>query len=137
VQTDGAFGGNNEAQALAADLLVKAPVSKAVYDWTGFYVGGHFGYGGGSLGADANPLPLQGVFFPHSATGLIGGYQIGYNREFANNVVLGSKPTARSRVRRTKRRWDGCRLRPSTPRSTISAPCVAVSATRLGAGCPM
>ena len=36
--------------ALAADLPLKAPALKAVYDWTGFYVGGHFGYGGGKIG---------------------------------------------------------------------------------------
>ena len=75
--------------AHAADMPLKAPALRAVYDWTGFYVGGHFGYGGGSLGPGTNPLPEQGVLFPHSVTGLIGGYQIGYNREFANRVVLG------------------------------------------------
>jgi len=70
-------------------MPLKAPALRSVYDWTGFYVGGHFGYGGGSLGPGTNPLPEQGVLFPHSVTGLIGGYQIGYNRELANRVVLG------------------------------------------------
>jgi high affinity Mn2+ porin len=84
--------------ALAADLPtslpVKAPALQAVYDWTGFYVGGHFGYGGASLGSGTNPLPLQGVLFPHSTTGLIGGFEIGYNREFTNHVVLGVEADA-------------------------------------------
>ena len=75
--------------ALAADLPLKTPALRAVYDWTGFYVGGHVGYGGGSFGPETHPLPEQGVVFPHSVTGLIGGYQIGYNRQFANRVVLG------------------------------------------------
>ena len=75
--------------AQAADMPLKAPALKSVYDWTGFYVGGHFGYGGGSLGPGTNALPEQGVLLPHSVTGLIGGYQIGYNRELANRVVLG------------------------------------------------
>ena len=75
--------------AHAADMPLKAPALKSVYDWTGFYVGGHFGYGGGSLGPGTNPLPEIGVLFPHSVTGLIGGYQVGYNRELANRVVLG------------------------------------------------
>ncbi len=75
--------------AHAADMPLKATALRSVYDWTGFYVGGHFGYGGGSLGPDANPLPLQGVLFPHSVTGLIGGWQVGYNRELANRIVLG------------------------------------------------
>ena len=80
--------------AVAADMPLKAPVFKAVYSWTGFYLGGHVGYGGGSLGPGTNPLPLQGVFFPHSITGLIGGYQAGYNREFPNHVVLGIEADA-------------------------------------------
>jgi high affinity Mn2+ porin len=83
-----------EQPATAADLPVKAPATQRVYDWTGFYVGGHFGYGGASLGAGTNPLPLQGVVFPHTPTGLIGGFQIGYNRELANHVVLGAEADA-------------------------------------------
>ncbi|MFX9999434.1 hypothetical protein ABTP62_19995, partial [Acinetobacter baumannii] len=48
--------------AAAADMAVKSPaINTAVYNWTGFYVGGHVGYGDGSLGPDTNPLPLQAV----------------------------------------------------------------------------
>jgi high affinity Mn2+ porin len=84
--------------ALGADLPnrlpLKAPVPSAIYDWTGFYLGGHVGYGGGSFGPGTNPLPEQGVFFPHSVTGLIGGYQAGYSRQFSNHVVLGIEADA-------------------------------------------
>jgi high affinity Mn2+ porin len=80
--------------ALAADLPLKAPALRTVYDWTGFYAGGHFGYGGGSFGAGTNPHPLQGELLPHSTIGLIGGYQIGNNRQFANNVVIGVEADA-------------------------------------------
>ncbi len=79
--------------ALAADvpvaLSVKAQRIKPVFDWSGFYVGGHVGYGGGDFGSGTNPLPLQGIFFPHSITGLIGGFQAGYNLQLPNNWVLG------------------------------------------------
>ncbi|MFT4118750.1 carbohydrate porin [Bradyrhizobium sp.] len=74
---------------VAADLPLKATAARSVYDWTGFYVGGHFGYGGGSFGPGTNPQPEQGVVLPHSVTGLTGGYQLGYNRQLANRVVLG------------------------------------------------
>jgi high affinity Mn2+ porin len=74
---------------LAADLPLKAPVLKSLYDWTGFYAGGHFGYGDAGFGPGTNPLPQQGAFLPHSATGLIAGYQLGYNRQFGNRLVLG------------------------------------------------
>ncbi len=84
--------------ATAADfptnLPVKAPIRSAIYDWTGFYVGGHFGYGDASFGPDTNPIPLQGALLPHSPTGLIGGFQMGYNRQLTNRVVLGVEADA-------------------------------------------
>ena len=83
-----------ELPAMAADLPLKAPAAKTVYDWTGFYLGGHVGYGGGSFGPGTNPLPEQGVFFPHSITGLIGGYQAGYLRQLSSHVVLGIEADA-------------------------------------------
>jgi high affinity Mn2+ porin len=83
-----------DGPVIAADLPLKAPAFDAVYNWTGFYLGGHVGYGGGSLGSGTNPLPEQGVFFPHSLTGLIGGYQAGYVRQFSNHVVLGVEADA-------------------------------------------
>src|SRR5258708_25094260 len=88
----------NSPSAVAADLsaklAVKAPVRAAIYDWTGFYVGGHFGYGDASFGPDTNPFPLQGALLPHSPTGLIGGFQMGYNRQLTNRVVLGVEADA-------------------------------------------
>ena len=84
--------------AVAADMPpkfpVKAPAHAAVYDWTGFYFGGHFGYGGGSLGPGTNPLPEQGVVFPPSTTGLLGGYQVGYIKQFSNRFVFGVEADA-------------------------------------------
>src|SRR5437868_7968341 len=83
-----------ELPAAAADLPLKAPAAKAIYDWTGFYLGGHVGYGGGSFGPGTNPLPEQGVLFPHSITGSIGGYQAGYLRQLSSHVVLGIEADA-------------------------------------------
>ena len=81
--------------AVAADqpskLPVKAPRLAPVFDWSGLYIGGHSGYGGGTFGPGTNPLPQQGVFFPHSITGLIGGYQAGYNLQLPNKWVLGAE----------------------------------------------
>src|ERR1700681_3181882 len=79
--------------AIAADLPtslpIKAPVRATIYDWTGFYVGGQVGYGGGSLGPGTNPIPDQAVFFPHSLTGMMSGFQAGYNLQLPNRMVLG------------------------------------------------
>lgn len=86
-----ALGAVSADVARAADtaIPVKAPRTVPVFDWSGLYVGGHAGYGGGSFGPATNPLPQQGVFFPHSITGLIGGFQAGYNVQLQNNWLLG------------------------------------------------
>ena len=47
-----------DSAATAADLPVKAPVRSVIYDWTGFYFGGHFGYGGGDSAPP--PIPFRG-----------------------------------------------------------------------------
>jgi high affinity Mn2+ porin len=77
------------AADLPASMPIKAPIRTAIYNWTGFYVGGQVGYGGGSFGPGTNPIPDQAVFFPHSLTGLISGFQAGYNLQLPNRVVLG------------------------------------------------
>src|SRR3954453_13428336 len=74
--------------ALAADLgarpYTKAPAYAAapIYNWTGFYIGGHLGRafaGGRGLGAPASPAHRP----------LIGGVQGGADHQFAPNWVLG------------------------------------------------
>lgn len=79
--------------SVAADLSAGAPTKAArpAVDWSGFYVGAHVGYGGGSLGPGSNALPEQAVFFPPSITGLIGGLQAGYLRQLPNHMVLGTE----------------------------------------------
>jgi outer membrane immunogenic protein len=94
------------APAGAADLAVKAPAYKSPppvvgYDWTGFYVGGHVGYGwgqdGGTTFTDSPPgtfafafgtgelLPFVGT----SPKGVLGGGQAGYNWQVAPNWLIG------------------------------------------------
>lgn len=75
----------------AADVIwdepaapVAAPVSIiAPYDWTGFYVGGHIGYGWGNTEDISNVNALE-----RDLDGLIGGIQAGYNYQ-TGNVVFG------------------------------------------------
>jgi outer membrane immunogenic protein len=82
--------------ALAADLAVKAPVYKAppvaVYNWTGFYIGGNAGgvrnHASGTSdfidteGGTTNP---QNNSFSNS--GFLGGFQAGYNWQINQWVV--------------------------------------------------
>ncbi|MBR1272908.1 porin family protein [Bradyrhizobium sp. AUGA SZCCT0222] len=67
----------------AADLPVKAvpaPVV-AVYNWTGFYIGGHVGYGQGMK-------DWLNSSFDYEVKGFLGGGQIGFNQQ-VGNVVFG------------------------------------------------
>jgi high affinity Mn2+ porin len=82
------------AADLPASMPIKAPFRAAIYNWTGFYVGGQVGYGQGDLGPGTNPIPEQAVFFPHSLTGMISGFQAGYNLQLPNRVVLGVEADA-------------------------------------------
>jgi outer membrane immunogenic protein len=92
------------SSANAADLPrampTKAPVMAPVYNWTGFYVGGHVGYAWGDPEATVTPgtapLPTGATFTAIGAPftlstepdGWLGGLLIGYNAQF-NQFVLG------------------------------------------------
>ena len=71
------------APAQAADVPVRnQPYYKAapapVFNWTGFYAGGHVGYGFGDSTVAGDDLD-----------GFLGGLQAGYNWQFSRNVVFG------------------------------------------------
>jgi outer membrane immunogenic protein len=89
--------------AMAADLPVKAPlkappIAASAYDWTGFYLGVHAGYG---VARDAvtttsaftdTTVPVtsfSGDRFRLSPGGWLGGVQGGYNWQFAPAWVAG------------------------------------------------
>src|SRR4051812_4825207 len=70
--------------AIAADMRVKAPVYKAppaaVYDWTGCYVGGNFGYGWQrttSTDDESGTSTFLEDAGTSNGTGVVGGGQIG------------------------------------------------------------
>jgi high affinity Mn2+ porin len=96
--------------AAAADLPVsypvKAPPVVGLYDWTGFYVGGHIGYAVGNSNWTANPtqagLPSTSgsvdmtlpIFDPAEAGSFLMGVQGGYNYMLANRMVFGVEADA-------------------------------------------
>jgi outer membrane immunogenic protein len=80
--------------ANAADLRVKAPLYKAppppiVYNWTGCYIGGHFGglwaHKDWTLAPPDPVVPLGS----HDANSWLGGVQAGCDYQFAGNWVVG------------------------------------------------
>jgi high affinity Mn2+ porin len=80
-----------DGAAIAADIPVrmpvKAPYIQPVFDWTGFYIGAHAGYGRGTSSAVlADPATLAtGNHF----SGVIGGVQAGYNVQLPSGLLLG------------------------------------------------
>src|SRR5437868_622735 len=74
--------------AMAADMPLKAPYLRPAFDWSGFYIGGHTGYGRGSSTAvlsDPLAVSTNGSVF----SGVIGGVQGGYNVQLPSGLVLG------------------------------------------------
>src|SRR5437588_13133049 len=90
--------------ARAADdaMPVKAPAALSSFDWTGFYVGGHFGYAGGTSNWTADTVAGPGpsasgsldLFVPFDpfteAGSYFAGLQAGPNRIPPNRLVLGA-----------------------------------------------
>jgi outer membrane immunogenic protein len=83
--------------ASAADLSARAPYTKApamlqtVYDWSGFYIGGHVGGGWTDehatfLGTTGIALDPVGAVYGVNRSGFLGGVQAGYNTQVQNFV---------------------------------------------------
>ncbi len=73
----------------AADLgAPRMPIAAAVvapaFNWTGFYVGAHAGYGFGRT------TPTDGPSYPMNTSGALVGGQIGFNYQI-NQIVLGAE----------------------------------------------
>src|ERR1700688_2575459 len=75
--------------ALAADLAARPAYTKApaymaaIYNWTGFYIGGHVG------GAFSGNNGFAGTTNNNSDGRFLGGVQVGADYQFAPNWVLG------------------------------------------------
>jgi high affinity Mn2+ porin len=102
----GLFVPNADAVDLPSSLPVKVPADARIYDWTGFYVGGHVGLALGNSNWTANataPGAPQvagslGMYkspnaFYESGSWLM-GVQGGYNYMLHNRVVLGVEADA-------------------------------------------
>src|SRR6476646_1683576 len=78
------------APALAADLAARPytkappPIAAPIYNWTGFYIGGHVG---GAFGNDSTFNGL--VVNSNNDARFLGGIQGGADYKFAPNWVLG------------------------------------------------
>ena len=81
--------------ANAADMAVKAPPLTApipYFNWTGFYIGGNFGYGWANddISGTVTTLGATSIFAgSNNYSGVVGGGQIGANYQLPNNWVIG------------------------------------------------
>ena len=98
-------GTSANADEPAGQLALKAPPTFAPrFDWSGFYVGGHIGYGGGSsswtvadpaAGAASGTLDLYNGFDLFKGTGsFFAGFQGGYNVTLPSRLLLGVEADA-------------------------------------------
>lgn len=78
----------------AADITLplKAPIAAQIYNWNGFYLGGHAGYGFGRGNAVVQDPDTQAS--GHVFGGQIGGVQAGYNYVLPSRVLLGIEADA-------------------------------------------
>jgi len=80
-----------DGPARAADVRmpVKAVPVQALFDWTGFYIGAHAGYGGGASNAALTDPFLATTQGPSRINGMIGGVQAGYNVRLPSGLLFG------------------------------------------------
>lgn len=78
--------GAQAADLGAVRMSVPAAVLAPAFNWTGFYAGGHLGYGWGRTGWT---LQNGGTPVPSDPKGIFGGVQAGYNWQFGANGLIG------------------------------------------------
>lgn len=80
------------AADLGARQAYKAPPAAApMFSWTGFYIGGHVGYGWGNndFTDPTGYFGTAGATYGNDSDGFLGGLQAGFDYQFAPNWVLG------------------------------------------------
>jgi high affinity Mn2+ porin len=90
------------AADLPVAMPVKAPPVSTAFDWTGFYLGGHLGYAGGSSDWTSGTTPgisgstdlFQGFDAFKESGSFFEGLQVGYNTMLPNRLVVGVEADA-------------------------------------------
>ena len=92
------FGGLDDfVPSLPQSGLLAFLLEKPTRDWSGFYVGVNGGYGGGVVGGVsvfAQPGLIFSTYVSNRMAGAVSGGQLGYNRQFSNQVVVGIETDA-------------------------------------------
>jgi outer membrane immunogenic protein len=83
---------DSQGKSLPAGIIDAFLTPGPAYNWTGFYVGANGGYGGDVTSAQVNlasPILWSSTQTNNHSGGFVVGGQVGYNYQFANNIVLG------------------------------------------------
>jgi outer membrane immunogenic protein len=83
---------------MPAPVYTKAPMMAPLYDWTGFYIGGHASYGWTHSDGQTMNLANGLLFTPSSSnsSAFHGGGQIGYDYMLPSRIVFGVSATVSS-----------------------------------------
>jgi outer membrane immunogenic protein len=116
--------------ALAADLptpapqpvYTKAPVAETLYDWTGFYIGGHVGYSWSHSSGQTTNTATGQVFPPGSSdtSAFHGGGQIGFDYMLPSRVVIGIQAGVGSGAKNTFTNVSGAQTSTNTGDTKVS-----------------
>jgi len=90
------FGADGKQPVAAVGLPVKAAIGPGPYNWSGFYLGGHFGWGSAKFAADASEPGGD-----RRAKSVLGGMQVGYNVQ-TGNIVWGLETDLSAGTRRVE-----------------------------------
>jgi outer membrane immunogenic protein len=87
-------GGTPASAASAAGMALKAPPARLAYDWSGVYAGVNVGYGLARDPSLYDVTRIAGANFSHETfdtmpDGVLGGIQLGYNRQFGSRWLAG------------------------------------------------
>lgn len=97
------FGGLGDLVPSTEGGIMALLFQKPSLDWSGFYAGVNGGYGGGvvdGVTAFSQPALAFTTYVSNRTGGAVAGGQIGYNHQFANQIVLGVETDAQ---------WSGVR----------------------------
>lgn len=73
-------------------MPARSAQTRSVYDWSGFYIGGHVGYGWRQINYFDRLNLVTGLRLPpwsHDSDGTFGGMQIGYNFRVTPTLIVG------------------------------------------------
>lgn len=113
----------------AADMPLKAPVPRPVYDWTGFYLGINGGYSWGRSDTDYTRPGIAAFSSTQNLDGWLFGGQAGYNWQFNRNWIFGLEADIQGTGQRGTAALPGTSTTACPPPGVAVLPCTTTATT--------